>query len=159
MVLLHGNIKQYTHYASNIRMYARIWDGHVLLLLGDEVHSPGACLITWPCVSCVIYVYLQDGKTALHHAASSGQLEAVRVLVQEFKLDPTHTWQGKLHLVVLSTLPHCPMSVGRMWLEYCVTVLNVLPYSLFLQSGKTPMDIALSSGNNSLASAFLEDLN
>ena len=46
MVLLHGNIKQYTHYASNIRMYARIWDGHVLLLLGDEVHSPGACLIT-----------------------------------------------------------------------------------------------------------------
>ena len=39
-----------------------------------------------------------------------------------------------------------------------VTVVNVALFS-FLQSGKTPMDIALSSGNNSLASTFLGDLN
>ena len=110
--------------------YARIWEGHVLLLLGDEVHSPGACLITWPCVSCVIYVYLQDGKTALHHAACGGQLEAVRVLVQEFKLDPTHTWQGKLHLVVLSTLPHVSKKNVVTVQQPCVTVLNVALFSV-----------------------------
>ena len=33
-------------------------------------------------------LHLQDSKTALHHAASGGKVEAVRVLVQEFKLDP-----------------------------------------------------------------------
>ena len=32
-------------------------------------------------------LHLQDGRTALHHAASGRQLEAVIVLVEEFKLD------------------------------------------------------------------------
>ena len=38
-------------------------------------------------LSCVFHG-VQDGLTALHHAAIGGQEEAVRVLVQEFKVDP-----------------------------------------------------------------------
>ena len=41
------------------------------------------------CILCnsLLALHLQDGKTALHHAASGGKVEAVRVLMQEFKLD------------------------------------------------------------------------
>ena len=41
----------------------------------------------WPCVVVGI-CGLQDGLTALHCAAIGGQEEAVKMLVQEFKLDP-----------------------------------------------------------------------
>ena len=35
-----------------------------------------------------IVFFLQNGFTALHHAASNRKLEAVRVLIKEFGVDP-----------------------------------------------------------------------
>ena len=40
------------------------------------------------CIACVVSTFMQWGLTALHHAALSGEVESIRVLVQELQADP-----------------------------------------------------------------------